>query len=232
MRINDQDLAVISNHQPQLRSEQSLMKAAVSIILRDGEQGTEFLLMQRAYHENDPWSGQMAFPGGKIEAGESAKAAAMRETHEEVGIELTEQDYVGRLDDLYGLKVDKQYSVHVACFVFKPQVEPTLKANYEVADIVWLPFAHLDNPKNAHDFYHPKDQSVKMPAILINEDKHQILWGLSLRMLSFLYELLGQPMNVLPESEQQIMRDVDNRSFNSEQLKTLQQKILKRQVSE
>ena len=63
----------------------------------------------------------MSFPGGKIEVtDESAKMAAIREVEEEVGLALTDVDYIGQIDDVYGLKVDNQYSVHVSCFVFKP----------------------------------------------------------------------------------------------------------------
>ena len=64
----------------------------------------------------------------------------------------------------------------------------------EVADIVWLPLSFLDDGNNTHDFYHPKDASLKMPAVMIDSDKEQVLWGLSLRMLHMLFEILGRPL--------------------------------------
>src|SRR5687767_9515898 len=39
-------------------------RAAVALILRDGKAGIELLFIRRAEHPQDPWSGQMAFPGG------------------------------------------------------------------------------------------------------------------------------------------------------------------------
>ena len=208
------------------------MRAAVAIILRDGEHGTEFLMMQRAKHENDPWSGQMSFPGGKIDPDDtSAKAAAVREAEEEVGVVLTEEDYVGRLDDLYGLKVNNRYSVHVSSFVFKLHREIRLKGNHEVADLVWVSMQHLDNPEHSHTFFHPKDNRVRMPAVMINEQKEQVLWGLSLRMLSILYDLLGQPMRVLSEEDYAALMELENRNIESGKIDKVTAKILQRAIS-
>ena len=178
MHITQTELQLIADHQPRQRSERSLLRAAIAIILRDGVKGTEFLLMQRAQHEHDPWSGQMSFPGGKIDPQDkSAKQAAIREAEEEVGIGLLEHDYVGQLDDLYGLKVDNQFSVHISCFVFKPDRELMLRGNYEVADLVWLPFSYLNDPDKACDYFHPADAKVRMPAVLINAHKKTNIVG-------------------------------------------------------
>lgn len=215
MLIGEHQLARLRAYQPRVRPQQSLLQAAVAIILRDGENGTEFLMMQRAKHERDPWSGQMSFPGGKIDPqDENAKAAAVREAFEEVGAELTEADYIGQLDDLYGLKVDGIFSVHVACFVFKPQLTLALVANHEVADMVWLPLQYLSQRDNAHDYVHPNQTSLNMPSVMINQDKGQVLWGLSLRMLMTLHEVLGWPMSVLSAAQQAQLRDIENRELS------------------
>ena len=118
MLIGDRELQRIRAYEPEIRREQSLLTAAVAIILRDSDDGSEVLLMQRAKHERDPWSGQMSFPGGKIEPEDSnSKATAMREAREEVGARLSDEDFVGQLDDLYGLKVNGVFSVHVSCYI-------------------------------------------------------------------------------------------------------------------
>ena len=227
MIIDASDIQLIRDYQPRMRPEESILRAAVSIILRDGEHGTELLMMQRAKHERDPWSGQMSFPGGKIDPQDhDAKAAAIREAYEEVGAELSDDDFIGRLDDLYGLKVDGVFSVHVACFVFKPTHELDLKANYEVADMVWLPIKELDDRANAFDYKHPKDPALSMPAVMIDEAKEQILWGLSLRMLANLHELLNWPMQVLTESEHAHLKEIEMRSFNRENADKITKKLL------
>ena len=62
----------------------------------------ELLLVQRAFNAADRWSGDVALPGGRVDGGETARAAAVREALEEVGIDLADRaEYValGRLDD-------------------------------------------------------------------------------------------------------------------------------------
>lgn len=215
MYISESELKILRDHRFRPRSAEALLRAAVAIILRDTDRGTEFLLMQRAKHDGDPWSGQMSFPGGKIEAkDESAKAAAIREAEEEVGVQLDESDYVGQLDDLYGLKVNNVFSVHVASFIFKPKRAFTLTANHEVADMVWLPISYLDNVAHAHDYKHPSDSALSMPAVLISREKEQVLWGLSLRMLAILYDVLGRPLAVLNEAQQEQLRAMESRELS------------------
>ena len=215
MLIDDKKLDLIRQHRPEVKHQESLLSASVAIVLRDTEQGTEFLMMQRAHHENDPWSGQMSFPGGKLDPeDENHKAAAIREAYEEVGLQLTEDDYIGQIDDVYGLKANGVFAVHVACFVFKPKSAYTLLANYEVADMVWIPFSYLDERQNAIDHYHPHDLSLKMPAVSINPDKTQVLWGLSLRMLLILYQLLECPISVLSADEKKQMERIEKLEFN------------------
>jgi len=210
MHIDKSQLDLIRNYQAKTKQRESLISAAVAIVIKNTHTGPEILLMQRAKHENDPWSGHMAFPGGKFEAQDkSYKNTAIRETLEEVGLPLTDDDFIGQIDDVYGLKADGVFSVHVACFVFKLDHDVTLTANHEVADMLWLPMSYLESPDNSYDFYHPHDQSLKMPAILINEEKGQILWGLSLRMLKILYTVLGMPMNALSIEEGQMFNQVE-----------------------
>ena len=197
MILTERQLEKITSHEPIVQTDQGLLIASIAIILRDGPQGTEFLLMQRAKHDKDPWSGQMAFPGGKFEPNDiTKKATAIRETAEEVGIHLNEQDYLGQLDDLYGVKENNKYNVIVSCYVFKTDRILTPKGNYEVADLVWLPMSYLQNSKNCYEYYHPKINNKRMPAVLINQQKEQVLWGLSLRMLTMMYQVIDTPMSV------------------------------------
>ena len=77
----------------------SLKHAAVCLILADdGEGGAAVVLTRRAEHLS-AHSGQYALPGGRVDAGETAAEAALREAREEIGIELGPESILGRLDD-------------------------------------------------------------------------------------------------------------------------------------
>ena len=78
-------------------------RASVAIVLRRcrGSSDLECLFMKRATNPRDPWSGDVCLPGGKQEAGETDLETAVRETREEVGIDLSAGgfEYLGQLDD-------------------------------------------------------------------------------------------------------------------------------------
>lgn len=202
MTLKDFEFSALRNHKPVVRTEASLIKASVAVVLREHNGDTEALMMQRAKHERDPWSGQMSFPGGKIDTtDESSKAAAVRETFEEMGVALEEQDYIGQLDDVLGFKVDGVHAVHITPHVFELRKPAQITVNHEVSDTVWLPLSWLATPDKAYEFYSPRNENIRMPAVIINEAKEQILWGLSLRIMAMLHTVIGRPMSVLSDDE-------------------------------
>jgi 8-oxo-dGTP pyrophosphatase MutT (NUDIX family) len=76
-----------------------LKRAAVCVILTDdGEGGAALLLTLRAKHLS-AHSGQFALPGGRVDSGESAIEAALREAREEINLALAHDAILGRLDD-------------------------------------------------------------------------------------------------------------------------------------
>src|SRR5690606_12827006 len=92
-------------------------RAAVSLLMRPAPEDLEILLIQRPQSERDPWSGHMALPGGRREQGEQDLDTAIRETHEEVGIDLERHGLLlGRLDDVRPSEGGPQ--IAVAPFVF------------------------------------------------------------------------------------------------------------------
>lgn len=190
---NDQ-LARITQYSPQCDTHPATIKAAVSLILRDGYAGTEVLMMQRATHPDDPWSGQMGFPGGKIETSDASSwAAAIRETHEEVAVELAASDYIGQLDDTYSIRQQNQYHAQLSSFVFKPSRAVDPVGNHEVADLVWMPLAYCHDKERLYHFnYRSGDHEFRMTGIRLNEVKQQTVWGLSLRVLMNLNAVIGR----------------------------------------
>jgi hypothetical protein len=67
-----------------------------------------------------------------------------------------------------------------------------------------------------------------MPAVMIDQSKEQILWGLSLRMLANLHELLEWPMQVLTEAERGVLKDMETRKLSRENAEKINKTIINR----
>ena len=79
----------LRDHRPQVADAPDARPAAVALVLLDGPQGIEILLIKRAERADDPWSGQIALPGGRYDVGDrDLEATAVRETREETGVDL------------------------------------------------------------------------------------------------------------------------------------------------
>ncbi|GGG10955.1 coenzyme A pyrophosphatase [Rhodococcoides trifolii] len=75
------------------------VRMASVVIAVAGEPGRRHIVLTRRPTTMRAHPGQFALPGGSVDAGETAVRAALRELHEEVGLELTDADVLGRLDD-------------------------------------------------------------------------------------------------------------------------------------
>jgi mutator protein MutT len=98
-RLRDRVLANMAAHERRAHASEGLRRAAVALVLMPDEKGRPtFILTRRASKLRDH-PGQWAFPGGRVDAGETIERAAMRELREEVGLELAPESILGRLDD-------------------------------------------------------------------------------------------------------------------------------------
>jgi 8-oxo-dGTP pyrophosphatase MutT (NUDIX family) len=158
-------------------------RAGVSIILATKNQQTCLLMMQRATHADDPWSGQMAFPGGKQDGGDpSITATALRESYEEMGIPADSIIRIGRLSDILArpYRAMKRPMV-VSPLIFKQRHNFTPQLNHEVADFVWIPLSFFLDSRNR--------ESMKIEKAGLEHDlpcytfKGKRVWGLSLMMI-------------------------------------------------
>ncbi len=161
-------------------------RAAVAVVLRDAATGPEVLLIERARHPDDPWSGHMAFPGGRVDPGDSdSRAAAERETREEVGLTLDGAELLGRLDDIEGRHAGRPLSLVISAWVYHVKEHEPLVTNCEVETTLWVPLARLVDP--SHRVEYPT-AAGGFPGILVGEPDRHIVWGLTYRFLEILLE--------------------------------------------
>jgi 8-oxo-dGTP pyrophosphatase MutT (NUDIX family) len=157
-------------------------RAAVALILRDSLEGIELLFIRRAEHPQDPWSGQMAFPGGRAEPGESdLVATAMRETLEEVGIDLVREGVLlGALDEVRAMARLRPVDLAISPFVFRLRGDPTPEPGPEVTSVHWIPLASLlaAGARSTFDYAH-EGSTLQFPCLRLDE---LVIWGLTYRM--------------------------------------------------
>lgn len=175
-------------------------RAAVSICLRYRKGQIEVLFMQRAVQQYDNWSGQVCFPGGRYEESDvSSRATAERETFEEVGINLSFVKFLGRCDDALTPTVASSINsinkkIHIAVYAYYLDNKITTQLNYEVASTMWIPATELADANNFREFPHPSIEGQLMAGIVLNkthQTQEAILWGVSLRILTRLFDKLG-----------------------------------------
>jgi len=200
----------LAGHRPSLLDPGDDRHAAVAMILRHARPGPEVLLIERTRSERDPWSGQMAFPGGMVEASDACpRSAAMRETLEEVGIDLTDAAFMGRLDDVEGRHRGLKQGIIVSGFVFLEQSGAEPVSNYEVAEAVWEPLATFSDPRQFACVRHPAAPGERFPGIRVGRCEHQVVWGLTRRFLVSFFEIAGQPFAAGPAESRHNEREVD-----------------------
>ncbi len=183
--------SALMTHRPSLVSVAGKQHAAVAMVLRPMGRDTEVLIMERAKQTHDPWSGHLAFPGGRIdERDANPRSAVERETFEEVGIDLTRAAYLGRLDDLCGRP---NSGLVISGFVYCAASESECTINHEVARAFWVPFETILDTKrhSTHPFVY-EGQPVPMPAVELLGPDEPVLWGLTYRFLDLMLGLTGR----------------------------------------
>ena len=182
----------LAEHSPVLQPPDGRPQASVALILRSTGPSFELLFIEWATHPNDPWSGHIAFPGGRLETADPCiQTTAERETQEEIGIALDRDACLGRLDDLSGVVG----SVHVAGFVYTLDLVPSVKLNAEVVHAFWVPITTLTDPRRRtlHQFGMETGQRA-FPALNIFGTGHPLLWGLTYRFVAQLVGLIGDDL--------------------------------------
>jgi 8-oxo-dGTP pyrophosphatase MutT (NUDIX family) len=171
--------------------------AAVAAIVRDNDGRAEILFIKRAERKEDPWSGHMAFPGGRREETDaSLLATAIRETREEVGIDLERSARaIARLPDVAPYS-RMPHSLTVTAFVFaldQNENATPFAPNDEVARIVWAPLDAVLANERATTFRFQRDGAdFLLPALDVGAgDQTDIVWGLTFRILELLREAVA-----------------------------------------
>lgn len=147
----------------------------------------ELLLIQRAEREGDPWSGQVALPGGRRSGDDATlQDTALRETLEETGIDIAAHGLVlGTLDELRP-RTPVLPPIIVTPFVAILPTDLPIQISDELADAFWAPWSTFADPLRIDErTVQVRGNSWNVPSYLVGE---RIVWGMTERMLRQLSE--------------------------------------------
>lgn len=158
-------------------------ESAVATVLRGRGEDSEVLLIKRAEHEADPWSGHMAFPGGRRDPGDiDLLGTVLRETREELGLDLSRAArLIAPLDEVEAVARGVRTGLVVRPHLFVLERDVTLVPNYEVAEVVWARVSLLrSGTVNTTVRYVRDARELELPAWDVDG---RIVWGLTHHML-------------------------------------------------
>lgn len=163
--------------------EGDFVHASVMMIFKEVQSDYSLLFIKRPESLKDPFSGHMAFPGGRMEPGDKSKLeTAVRETYEEVGIDISQSARVlGTLDDVNPNNLRaRRYVVTPYLSVLNEEVSVNPDAN-EVERAIWVPMSHLADDKNAQVRIRQRN-GKEVEDYAYSYDQY-LIWGMTGRIL-------------------------------------------------
>ena len=169
-------------------------RASVALILVNHMDDLNICFIKRAKRDGDPWSGQVALPGGRATDDEDAFTVAERETFEEVGVILSRTSCVGRLEP-----IDVSSNLNRQRLLLSPVLylleedaigQAKVASPSEVDSVFWVPMNHLFDPNSHTTIKYPNaSKSAAYPGIGF---ENYVIWGLTLRVLRNFAEVIGR----------------------------------------
>ena len=162
-------------------------QGAVLILFGEGPEGPDLLLTERA-HGMRSHPGQVSFPGGSIDPGESATEAALREAEEETGLDPGGVEVFAELPELW--LPPSNFAVTPVLGWWREPTGVSIVSPAEVHAIHHVPIEELLDPAHRVMVRHPRIGYVS-PGYLIGRDKDVILWGFTGGIIARLFDFLG-----------------------------------------
>lgn len=160
--------------------------AVVALLLNEHGSDLDLLLIHRAERINDPWSGQIGLPGGRVEKTDSsARAAIRREVSEEIGLDLNNNSR--ELGTLSVGSPMRRLDMRVQPWVYALDVRPEIKISPEVQEGFWVPISSLPTTRTSTEI---EIRGIRREVDAFLVDK-RVVWGYTHRVLNELLSILN-----------------------------------------
>lgn len=172
---------------PSLAESENIHRAAVCVFFNASSEGLKVLLVKRMEKSEDPWSGHMAFPGGKRKKEDlDDLATAVREVYEETGINIRKAEILGVLNEVIPSTL---LSIKVVPFVaFAPGLV-TVHANEEIQRFFWIPVSYFLDQRNVTRF-RVNRFGLEADVPCYRYLGENVIWGLTFRIIQDLLSRL------------------------------------------
>lgn len=175
---------------------QKLTRSAVASVIHITESGeVEVLLMQRPHRDGDPWSGDICYPGGRMQAEDlSAMDTASREMLEEVGVDIKQAgSLVARLSDVVTREHGRKRPMIVTPYIYLVHNKPAASNSEEAVSSFWFPLSFLVKPGNRERMtWKLGNSKISLPLSMpCYHYENRRIWGLTLLMLDELSSVVS-----------------------------------------
>jgi len=170
--------ASLAHHQEPFPSDSKKHRGAVGVLIKEEADDLWLLMIQRRENPQDPWSGQMAFPGGHADARDRTLLdTVIREAIEEVGVDVRDHKLLGCLPNVH----PRNAPMVVAPFIFLLAGEVRPVTSREAKEVLWVPMTFLLDSKNiTSSMFTIDDEEITMPCYKYLD---HIIWGMSFRII-------------------------------------------------
>jgi 8-oxo-dGTP pyrophosphatase MutT (NUDIX family) len=156
--------------------------AAVAIIVDPNYDNGAILFIRRTERERDPWSGQIAFPGGhRCSHDQDLRDTAIREAKEEVGVDLREHRCLGLLPPISA----RTRNIVVVPFLFQLNAPVNIRLNDEVTEFFWITLSDLATIRVSKSNVHTQDRKLLVDSYIY---RNHVIWGLTFRIINTLLD--------------------------------------------
>lgn len=161
-------------------------EGAVLVLFGDGPQGPDLLLTERA-HTMRSQPGQVSFPGGSLDDGETAVEGALREAEEEIGLDPAGVDVFAVLPRLY--LPPRNFAVAPVLGYWRHPDHVEVVNEREVHAVFRVPVADLLDPAQRFTVRHPL--GWEGPGWMVGPERDVLLWGFTAGIISALFDFVG-----------------------------------------